>query len=371
MRPLCWWQIPIILSVFARPCAAQRGLQLEPTESVLLEHTLQFWGAPQLQCDSEGNLFILAHSAEDSSKDYMLKVSPHGEETRQIDPRAVAELHGFRISTVFTPGPHGEIFLFTSKNVSEGTSPQGVRSQATGEKEREAEVYIASFDRGGNLISNAKLDYQVEPKAIAAFNSGELLVAGVVSSFKQDSESERQEPFAGIFSRDGLLLQTVNLAKSTQTPQEGSNTQDGGADSEGLDTTNMPRAGSADNGSVYLMQRQLQGPVFLLISSEGKVLHTIKISSPERAKLRDVRFAQGKLVAAFMRTIKLPGNPKGVLATDSEIFQILNIENGEKIREYERRRPFLGNLACYASDALTFLRVGENRRFELVRAEIY
>ena len=221
------------------------------------------------------------------------------------------------------------------------------------------------------MVANAKLDYPVEPQAIAAFESGELLVSGVVSSFRQGSGSERKEYFAGIFTRDGLLLQKVDLGRNTQISREASITQDGSAEPDATDATNMARAGRADSQSVYLMQWHPQGPAFLLISSEGKVVHTIQISSPERAKLRDVRFAEGKLVAAFMKTIKLPGNPRGVLATDSEIFQVLNTENGEKLAEYERRRPFLGNLACYASDTFMFLRVGENRRLELVRAEAY
>lgn len=222
---------------------------------------------------------------------------------------------------------------------------------------------------GGNLISNAKLDVPVEPKAFAAFESGELLLSGVISSVNQDSET--QEPFTGIFARDGLLLKKVDLPRNPQGPQEGSTTQDTGADRDGLDATKMSRAGSAGDTNVYLMQSQLQMPTFLLISSEGKVVRTIQITPPERGRLRDVRFAGGRLLAMYMRTIQLPGNPKGILATDSEIFRILNIENGEKIAEYERRRPFLGNLGCYASDALTFLRVGENRRLELVRAEMH
>lgn len=366
MRPR--WQIPIFLSFFVCPSAAQRGRQLEPTETIPLEQTLQFWGAPQLQCDSDGNLYMLAHSAEDSSKDYILKISSDGEQTTQIDPGTVPELHGFQISTVFTPGPGGEIFLIISKNISEETSAQETSYQTTEEKERKVEVYIASFDRGKNVLSNVKLDYPVEPQAIAAFDSGELLVSGVVSSFRQDRGSQRKEYFAGIFTRDGLLLQKVDLGRNTEISQQASTTQDGSADPE---ATNIARAGRADGSSVYLMQWHPQGPAFLLISSEGKVVHTIQVSSPKRAKLRDVRFAEGRMVAAFMKTIELPGNPRGVLATDSEIFQVLNAETGEKLAEYERRRPFLGNLACYASDTFMFLRVGENQRLELVRAEAY
>jgi hypothetical protein len=207
------------------------------------------------------------------------------------------------------------------------------------------------------------------PLSRKRFDSGELLVSGAVRSFNQHNES--QEAFTGIFARDGFLLKKVDLPRNPQLLRGASTIQDAGADLDGLDATEMSRAGSAGDASVYLVQSQLEMPTFLLISSEGKVVRTIQINRPERGRLRDVRFAGGRLLAMYMRTTQLPGNPKGELATDSEIFQILNVENGEKIAEYERRRPFLGNLACYASDALTFLRMGENRRLELVRAEMY
>lgn len=370
MKPRGLWQVPILLSFLAWPCAGQRGFQLEPTETIPLEHYLQFWGAHQLQCDSDGNFYMLAHSAEDSSKDYLLRVSANGEEITQIDPRSVPELRGLRISRVFTPGPQGEVFLMASKDVSEGKNPQEEAShQAGGETGRKVEAYVLSFGRGGNLVSTAKLEFPVEPKAIAAFESGELLVSGVLSSFQRDSERVGREPFTGIFNREGLLLKKVDLAGSAKIPPELSNTQDRGAGADPLDATDVSKAGSVDNGSVYLMQQLLQTSVFLLISPDGKVVRKIEVSPPERARLHEVRFADGKLMAMFMRTMQLPGNPKGVLATESEVFRIVNIENGEKTAEYERRRPFIGDLACYTSDMFTFLRVGENRRLELVRAE--
>lgn len=368
MRPRRLWQIALILLIPCC-CAAQRNFELQPTETIPLEYSLQFWGAPQLQCDSDGNLYMLAHSTEDSSRDHLLRVSADAKETTQIDLGSVPALQGFRISPVFATGRGGEFLLIASKTPAEGTNEQRSGDQVSAGKEHSAEVYVASFDRGGNFISNAKLDVPVEPKAIAAFDSGELLVSGAVRSFNQPSEG--QEPFTGIFARDGFLLKKVDLPRSTQIPHHSSTIQDSGADLDGLDGTEMSSAGSAGDASVYLVQSQVEMPTFLLISSEGKVVRTIHITRPERSRLRDVRFAAGKLLAMYMRTIQLPGNPKGVLATDSEIFQVLNIENGEKIAEYERRRPFLGNLACYASDALTFLRVGENRRLELVRAEMY
>jgi len=368
MRPPRSWQIPLVLLILACCCAAQRNFELHPTETIPLEYNLQSWGAPQLQCDSDGNLYMLAHSAQDSSRDTLLRVSADAQETTQIDLHSVRELQGFRILPVFTTGRGGEFLLIASKTPSEGTNEQQSGDQGSAGKGHSAEVYVASFDRGGNFTSNAKLDVPVEPKAIAAFDSGELLVSGAVRSYNQHSES--QEPFTGIFARDGFLLKKVDLPRNPQIPRDGSTIREAGADLDGLDATEMSRAGSAGDASVYLVQSQLEMPTFLLISSEGKVVRTIQTTRPERGRLRDVRFAGGRLLAMYMRTIQLPGNPKGVLATDSELFQILNIENGEKIAEYERRRPFLGNLACYASDALTFLRVGENRRLELVRAEM-
>ena len=369
MRPPRSWQIPLVLLILACCCAAQRNFELHPTETIPLEYNLQSWGAPQLQCDSDGNLYMLALSAEDSSRDHLLRVSADAKETTQIDPRSVPELQGFRILPVFAPGPRGEFVLVALKTPSEGTNEQQSGDQGSAGKGHSAEVYVASFDRGGNFISNAKLDVPVEPKAIAAFDSGELLISGAVSSFNQHSES--QEPFTGIFARDGFLLRKVDLPRNPQIPKGGATIQDAGSGLDALDATKLSRAGSAGDASVYLVQSQLEMPTFLLISSEGKVVRTIRISRPERGTLRDVRFAGGRMLAMYMRTTQLPGNPKGELATDSEIFQILNVENGEKIAEYERRRPFLGNLACYASDALTFLRMGENRRLELVRAEMY
>lgn len=118
MRPRRSWQIALMSLVLAFCCAAQRNFQLQPTETIPLEYNLQFWGAPQLQCDSDGNLYMLAHSVQDSSRDHLLRVSADAKETTQIDPRSVPELQGFRISPVFAPGRGGEFLLIASKTPS-------------------------------------------------------------------------------------------------------------------------------------------------------------------------------------------------------------------------------------------------------------
>ena len=166
MRPPRSWQIPLVLLLVAYCCAAQRNSELRPTETMPLEYNLQLWGAPQLQCDSDGNLYMLAHFAQDSSRDHLLRVSADATETTQIDLRSVPELQGFRILPVFATGRGGEFLLVALKNPSEGTNEQQSDDEGNAGKGHSAEVYVATFDRGGNFISNAKLDVPVEPKAI-------------------------------------------------------------------------------------------------------------------------------------------------------------------------------------------------------------
>ena len=339
------WSAFFTCLVAAAFLQAQEPLPLAPAETTPLTAVAQDWVSSEVRCDSSGNLFLYETLDDEASTSYVLRISSNGKQVRRFEPGAVPELRGLSDWGPFAVGDRGEVYL------------TAIRTQ--GERETFAASFVAIFDPDGKFLSAPPFEYPVEPRALAVFGSGDLLIAGWDRS---PAARSRDLPFTGIFNRRGQLMQRLRLPGDTQAPSKEGKPVSASEREAAQASVAMSRAELGPDGNVYLARGAAAGPVYV-INPAGHVVRTLRLSPPHSYRLRALRSSGGGLVAFYV------GAQADPQKETSAVLQGLDALTGAKTREYAWRLAPEEAFACSAEDSFTFIRPGKNRVLELVRAE--
>jgi hypothetical protein len=251
----------------------------------------------------------------------------------------------------FAPGRNGELFMILEKTPEES--------------------YLVQFDADGRYKSTSKIDARMRPTQIAAFGSGDLLIAGtefLPDPKKLDASSpilNNPKPFTGLFNSRGQLLRRIVLHEDLEPKTEYEETPTGQKvvkiDRDYEKSIAFSTAEAAADGNIYLMRYTTVGPVYVL-SPGGVVVKTIRLKPPKDASLTDIKVAGGFMAAKYVR------NKHGTEYIDSVILSILNLQTGEEIAQYSHSDANIGSVfACFDLGSYTFLGNDDKYRFQLIR----
>ena len=219
-------------------------------------------------------------------------------------------------------------------------------------RDNREQTYIVHFTSDGQYTSKQVLDLRLQPRQIAVFRSGQLLIAGLHEP-AEGEEGINAKPFIGIFSDSGKLLKEISLTKDVE-PKVGTSPQRQGEKQTTVDrayeqATVLSSAVAAEDGNIYLMRHTAKGPVFV-VSPSGTIARRIELSPPTDSELSAIQVGSGRIAAEFLKL-----QPKSD-QIESVIVDVLNAQTGEKEAEYSHSDFHIGSaFACYAHNDFTFL----------------
>lgn len=223
--------------------------------------------------------------------------------------------------------------------------------------------YISRFRTDGTYMSSDKVDLgfrpDFEPRQIAAFASGNLLMAGMTIG-----HDVPYVPFVGIFKDNGQFLREVSLKddvtyrNARETPSDASFSWAQSIRNL-LDVTFLQ---TSDDGNVYLTRHTETGPVFV-VTSGGSVRRMALTPPVKGADLQWTTAGGGSIVAQYR--LENGRTPK------THYLVVMDVGTNKKratiryLQDYEKNG---GGLACYRSGVFTFIAGAPNGGLQLVRA---
>jgi hypothetical protein len=223
--------------------------------------------------------------------------------------------------------------------------------------------YVSRFRTDGTYISSAKVDLgfrpDFEPRQIAAFASGDLLIAGMTIG-----HDVPYVPFVGIFKDNGQFLREVTLKDDVSYR----NAQPTGSDAKFtvaqrirnlLDVTFLQ---TSDDGNVYLTRHTGTGPVFV-VTSGGSVRRMVLTPPVKGADLQWTIAGGGSIVAQYR--LEDGRIPKTHYLVVMDVGTNKNRATVRYVQDYEKNG---GGVACYRNGVFTFIAGAPNHGLQLVRA---
>ena len=285
------------------------------------------------KCDAEGNLYIRKLASDRPMLGPVVKIDSDGKRIALFDPAAFTDPKLNR-ADAFSPAPDGGQYQIAATG---GLKPQ---------------IYVIRFAPDGTPASSSRVDAQLEPYQFAAFPAGNLLVSGV-----QRDPLKRDDPgknFTSVFSDDGRLLAHLSFEESSKVLNSA-----GGTD-ESKPTMDISEAEAAPDGNIYALRRTFPALVYV-ISPAGKLVRTLKVYAPSRGTAPTGFHVSGNRVAvSFWDDDK---KIQAIVVADSQ--------TGRTIATYSDAANLGPAFACYSADegVFTFLQLGEQNTFEVVRAD--
>ncbi|HXZ29318.1 MAG TPA: hypothetical protein VEG08_15090 [Terriglobales bacterium] len=316
----------------ATSCQAQIPLRLEPYESGPLPGVPQDWVSSEIHCDDDGNLYIYETLDDEANTSYVLRFDDHGQNLVRFEPGNVPELRKLADWGRIAIGPRGEVYLVASE---------------VDEQENFVAAYVATFDRDGTFLRSTRVEGGVEPRALAAFGSGDWLISG------WEHRDGKQLPVTAVFSERGQMQARVRMSgpkpKEAQRPPPE-------AEIQALVLSAL--AVRAGNGDVMVGQ----GGSVYEIAPSGEVVRHFAILAPKGTALRKVRPFAGQIALLFEGT----ADPTGSSAPG--VLRIVDPLTGHTTAEYAADLSRLGRFACADDRGFSFVRSNQNLQLELVVA---
>lgn len=316
-----------------------RALQI--TQNITVHHPLEHASPIIGKCDASGNLY-LPELIDSENFGPVLRLSADASMVNEIVYSGSAEETARMTS--FTISRSGEtVYLAGVKHF-----------QAVDGKTTPPKPFLATFDRDAKQIAEVGLDPPVLPLQMASLVSGQLLIAGLAPAGK-----DAVRDFLGVYRTDGRLEREVKLPPGFQ-------------DTDSFSASVFSFLEMSDDGMLFLMRAGTEGPVHV-ISPEGELIQSIRITAPPGTRLLKVKAARDRLVALTGKVV--PTEVPGSFITTGLLYSVVNPHTGEFEAQYDANPPetgvgnLFGNLVCYASETFTFLARGTDGRISLVRAE--
>ena len=298
-----------------------------------------------IKCDQDGTIFV--RFAQAGPEPVLTVIQAEGKVASNIRLSAVPEFSQNDFYD-FAPG-NGYVFVLSGQ----------------GRPHVPASYYISRFKSDGTYISSVKIDTgfrpDFEPRHIAAFSSGDFLLAGMVKG-----HDTPVLPFTAIFTSGGEFRREV-VMKDDVTNKDAKakipNT-DFTPEQQVRNLLDVSYLQTADDGNAYLMRHTPNGPVFVI--SPGGSVRRVRLNPPvEDAAIQWIMVSAG-LIAAQYRSAATDG------AGHKTHYLVIVDGSTNKVREtvryfhdYETNG---GGLACYQSGNFTFLAGAPDGGLRLVGA---
>jgi len=304
--------------------------QLSPSEV----HPLSWpTGSPvlPLKCDEDGNVyarFLLGVLPSPSSE--IVKIAPDGTKKATFDYARVPDL-GKAFAPDFSIGVTGELYEVVEVPTRKGN-----------------QVLLLRFSENGTFQGKAELTTPkpFAPSQVLALRDGNLLISGVL-----EEGSDKGRAFNGIFSTNGQLIRKFGLKGE---PEPKSNPAISSEDAMLLNPGALSaRAMLGLDGNVYIFH-QVSPARLYVVSPSGQLLRTLTLAPP-KDKAEPSEAAMGSTSMAIEFQV-----PEEKYVSITRI-RLVSLQTGEPIADYEIS-PGLGQIACYASDKFTFIRMIRNQQ---------
>jgi hypothetical protein len=300
-----------------------------------------------MKCGLDGVLYVRFASANSEPA-----VTLIGDDGKIISNIRLSEIPEFSQNVFYDFAPaNGEVFVLSGKGKPHSPTMTN--------------YYLSRFKMDGTYISSAVLDIgfrpEFEPRGIAAFPSGNLLIAGMAKGHDVPFV-----PFTAIFRGTGQFLRQVIL-KDDATDKDAKQKPIDSSFSPAQQERNLIEVTflrTADDGNVYVTKNTPRGPVFIVAPS-GSV-RRVPLAPPVRgADLEGVMAGGGLLVAQY----RSPDGPERhthylvVMETSTQKIR----ETVRYVHEYDKNAV---GMSCYRNGTYTFIAGAPDGGLQLVRAAV-
>lgn len=298
-----------------------------------------------MKCGLDGVLYVRFASANSEPA-----VTLIGDDGKIISNIRLSEIPEFSQNDFYDFAPaNGEVFVLSGK----------------GKPHRPTIYYVSRFKIDGTYISSAVVDIgfrpDFEPRGLAAFPSGNLLIAGLAKGHDVPFV-----PFTAIFTETGQFLHQVILKddvtdKDARQKPIDSSFSPAQQERNLIDVTFLR---TADDGNVYLTRNTPMGPVFIV--APGGSARRVSLAPPVNGADLEGVMAGGGLVVAQYRS---PDGPER-----HTHYLVVMEASAKKIREtvryvHEYDKNAVG-MSCYRNGTYTFIAGAPNGGLQLVRAAV-
>ncbi len=285
------------------------------------------------RCDGRGNLYLRFYGGP-KVEPPVVKVTHEGAMGTNF---AIRSVPGFEkgVARDFTVTVGGEIYLLAARRV--------------GEQE------IVELQEDGKFASSFRIQSNLDAQQVAAFPSGELLIAGAELAAEGGLPTGR--PLLALYDGSGEFVREISLPRDVQFQK-----QEEAADDTAESWVSLSNAEAADDGNVYML-RPGPVPTVYVISPAGAVLRRLEIAPPgEGFEAGMLKVAGGQIAIEFYAD-----NPKG--PGSIFVYSVVGTDDGVKVADYVEPKEAGGIWSCYTPDGWTFLSSeGTPPKMTLVRA---
>lgn len=289
-------------------------------------------------CDLAGNVYVRVNRPEDKpGRQPIVKVTPQGK-LGGIFP-APDSIAG-AVRGVFVT-PDGIVYRLVQ-------GPKGAPPKYT-----DRGYYLLEFAQDGTIRAETKLE--LEPNVVdiwhlAAFKSGEFLVAGAIDHDPRDPFLYRTS-FTAVFAHDGRLIKKIYEPEDEEARQRGAvDWVQGEVQDNNRNFVYAGGTAAGSDGNVYLLRGGYPSLVYV-ISPAGEVLRKLRVDAGNQGRIaRGIKFYDGRLAIGFERAED--GGQELIKVTDLEGKAIADYSVGAGLEE--------STLACYGSEGFTMSSEGPN-----------
>lgn len=307
------------------------------------------------KCDGNGNLYIRKFAMDRPLLGPVVRIDTDGKRTALFDAGSFSQL-GIDRADAFSPGSDGGLYQIAES----GRMGQGDATRP--------HIYVLHFSSDGSASTPILLDADLEVYTFATFADGNFLVSGVQRSPQSKDNGGRN--FTAVFSADGREVAQLRFQKpaadvgksDSKAAAPGAKQIPSEAEKAGP-VLDLADAEVGSDGFLYVMRGSSPGSspvVIYVIASSGKIMKTIKVTSP--------------LASGRASGFHVSANRLAVSFEDEEergAMVVADAQTGRNIASYEDPGELGPTFACYAADEnmFTFLKLGDGNSLEVVRAE--
>lgn len=320
------------------------------------------------KCDADGNLYIRKYATDRPLLSPIVKINAEGKRIALFDPIAVSQLKLTRTDS-FSPSADGGIDQIAAVGI---VKPQ---------------IYVLHFSSEGSASSPVQLAADFQPYEFAAFADGNLLLSGIQRDLQDHTDTGH--PVTAVFSADGRMLKRISFAAALKPPPLTRKTGEveKAAPENHPVSLDLSGAEPGRDGNIYALRRSAPALLYV-ISSAGKILRTLKISSsapdlmPNAFHVSANRIATSYTTEDFTTIIVVTDLQSGRRIATYSFFEgpsntpsafVTDRGTGRDVATEPAPGAMRPAFVCYSPDeeAFTFLQLGEGGALGVIRAELH
>jgi hypothetical protein len=314
-------------------------LSLDPNLSVGLPDDMP---AISTQCDADGN-------------PYVYTFGPSGRQILGLTPKGVITFATNQMTDIPEPAA-GDFFVADSAvyvlvtGIEYARKDEVAYKDEAGQETKQLETkgesgdYIARFDSDGSYRGALKLDAGFHPIQVAAFGSGNFVLAGL---------DEGKTPRVGLFNSSGQLVKYLELAKDiTDRPKSAEKSFEHSGLHASVDVIAMFAKFYSYHGNVLLVRAGNTTPIYEIRES-GEV-RAVRVKAPNGVAIDHLIPSDHNWFIDVR---------KGSLEEKTDTIYEVSPETGELLREYriESEDRLKEDLSCVIQDSFSGIRHQQGR----------